>query len=76
MLIAIWTMPLDPDVGYVQWRPNYVTDKAWKVLPVNLTVGGQGMTFDDVINYKDIDGNPIGWVTDPVTLQFKIVEPV
>ena len=76
MLIAIWTMPLDPDVGYVQWRPNYVTDRAWKVLPINLTVGGQGMTFDDVINYKDEDGNPIGWVTDPVTLQMKIVELV
>ena len=74
MLLAVWTTPIDPDVGYVFWYPNYITGVSFKVLPVNLTVGGQGITFDDVINYKDEHGNPIGWVTDPVTFQLKLVE--
>lgn len=76
MLLAIWTTPVDPDVGYVHWHPNYITPVAFKVLPVGLTAGGQGITFDDVINYKDENGDPIGWMTAPVTFQLKLVERV
>jgi hypothetical protein len=74
MLLSIWTTPLDPDVGYVHWFPNYVTQLGFKVLPVGLSAGGQGITFDDVVNYKDEDGEPIGWMTAPVTLTLKMVE--
>ncbi len=76
MLMSIWTNPLDPDVGYVRWYPNYASPLAWKVLPVDLKVGGEGIALDDVINYKDEGGNPVGWVTSPVTFQMKLVEPV
>lgn len=73
MLMAVWTNPLDPDIGYVRWYPNYITDMGFKVLPVMLSVGSQGVQFDDVVNYKDEDGEPIGWVTEPVTFQMKLV---
>jgi len=74
MLIAIWTQPVDPDVGYVHWYPSYITTAGFKVLPINLSAGGQGIAVDDVINYLDEDGEPIGWVTSPVTFQMKLVE--
>jgi hypothetical protein len=74
MLLAIWTTPMDPDVGYVQWFPNYITSVGFRVLPINLTAGGQGIAFDDIVNYKDEDGEPIGWMTQPVTFQLKLVE--
>lgn len=73
MLLAIWTTPVDPDVGYVHWYPNYITSVGFKILPVMLTSGGQGVTFDDVVNYKDEDGDPIGWMTNPVTFTLKLV---
>jgi hypothetical protein len=74
MLLAIWTNPMDPDVGFVQWYPNYITQAGFRVLPVGLSAGGQGITFDDVINYVDEHDNPIGWMTAPVTLTLKLVE--
>lgn len=74
MLLAIWTTPVDPDVGYVQWHPNYITPVVFKVLPVALQAGSGGVTFDDVVNYKDEEGNPIGWMTSPVTFTMKLVE--
>lgn len=73
MLMTIWTTPIDPDVGYVHWYPNYITQMAFKVLPLNLTVGGQGIALDDVSNYKDEDGEHIGWATGPVVLTLKLV---
>lgn len=74
MLLAIWTTPVDPDVGYVHWYPNYITQVGFKVIPMMLASGGQGITFDDVVNYKDEYGDPIGWMTNPVTLTLKMVE--
>lgn len=75
MLMAIWTNPIDPDVSYVQWYPNYITEVGFKVLPISLVAGGQqGLVFDDVVNYLDEDDNPIGWITAPVTFTLKIVE--
>lgn len=75
MMLAMWTMPVDPDVGYVQWYPNYISPYGFKVIPVNLTAGGQGIVFDDVVNYKD-DRGPDGWMTQPVTFTLKLVDRV
>lgn len=76
MLLAIWTMPVDPDIGYVHWYPNYITHLGYKVIPVMLQSGGSGggITFDDVVNYLDEDDNPIGWMTAPVTFTLKLVD--
>lgn len=74
MLMMIWTNPVDPVEGYVQWYPSYITPLGFNVLPVGLQVGGgSGITFDDVVNYKDAEGNPDGWVTNPVTFVLKLV---
>jgi len=73
MLYMIWTNPLDPAVGYVQWYPNYISPYGYYVIPVNLTVGGQGLTFDDVGNYLDANG-PDGWVQKQVVFTLKIVD--
>jgi hypothetical protein len=73
MLLLIWTTPVDPDLGYVNWYPTYVSPIGFKVLPVGLQVGGSGITFDDVANYLDGNGDPDGWITNPVTFQMKLV---
>lgn len=73
MLYMIWTNPLDPATGYVQWYPSYISPYGYYVIPVNLTVGGQGLTFDDVGNYEDING-PDGWVQHKVVLTLKLVD--
>lgn len=73
MLLMIWTNPIDPAEDYVRWYPNYISPLGFQVLPISVQVGGQGVTFDDVINYKDAEGDPDGWVTNPVTFQMKLV---
>jgi len=72
MLMSIWTMPMDPDEGFVTWYPNYISPLGFQVLPVNLTAGGQGLVFDDVVNYTDANG-PDGWATQPVVFTLKLV---
>ena len=76
MLILLYTNPIDPDAGYVEWWPNYATTLGFKVIVVDLEIGDEGISFDDVINSKDGNGNPDGWVTMPVTLTMKIVDRV
>ena len=73
MLLLIWTTPVDPDVDYVRWYPTYTTEVGFKVIPIALSVGGQGIALDDVTNYLDADDEPNGWVTGVVTLQLKLV---
>jgi hypothetical protein len=72
MLIMIWSTPVDPATGYVEWYPNYISPLGFKVIPINL--GAAGIVFDDVVNSKDEWGDPNGWVTQAVTLQLKLVE--
>jgi hypothetical protein len=77
MLVLMWTHPVDPNVGYVEWFPTYTTAKGFKVLLVGLNVGGGGggVALTDVVNYKD-DRGPNGWVEGNVTLTMKIVDRV
>lgn len=74
MLIDIWTNPIDPEDGFVKWYPTYITQVGFRVLPVGLSVGSAGIQFDDVVNYLDEHGKNIGWVTETVTLQMRLVE--
>lgn len=73
MLYMIWTNPLDPQVGFVQWFPNYISPFGFKVIPMMLDAGGQALVFDDIVNYEDGNG-PNGWVSSPVTLTLKMIE--
>jgi hypothetical protein len=75
MLYMIWQNPLDPATGYVQWYPNYISPYGYYVIPVNLTVGGTGLAFDDVGNYLDANG-PDGWVQKQVAFTLKIVDRI
>lgn len=74
MLLMLWGTPVDPAVDYVRWYPNYISPLGFKVLLVNLQVGGSGVVSDDVINAKTAAGDPDGWITQPVTLTLKLVE--
>lgn len=72
MLMLIWTTPVDPTVGYVEWWPNYISPNGFKVIPVDLKVGSEGITLNDLINTKTPDGDPDGWVDAEITFLMKI----
>lgn len=76
LMLAVFTNPVDPATGYVQWWPNYTTDIGYNVLPIGFSVGGQGITLTDLINAKTVEGNPDGWVEYPVVFTLKIVSKV
>lgn len=74
IFLFIWTTPIDPAVGYVQWYPNYINNNGYNVIPLSLSAGDQdNLVFDDVVNTKDFAGNPDGWMTKPVTFKLKLV---
>ncbi len=74
MLAMIWTNPVDPILGYVQWYPNYISPLGYKVIPMLLQAGGQGIVFDDVVNYLAAGDEPDGWMTNPVVFTLRLVE--
>lgn len=76
MFMLIWSNPVDPDVGYVEWYPNYASTFGFKVLPVDLKTGDGGIGLTDIINAKDAAGLLDGWVEDQVTFTMKIVARV
>lgn len=90
MLQTLWTNPIDPSVGYVQWYPSYANSAGYNVILVDLVCGSAGQTqssrisgagaptivLDDVVNYIDSDGDNIGWVSLPVTLFLKMVSKI
>lgn len=63
-LLAMYMNPPDPSVAYVRWYPNYTTSLAYKVIILELTVGGQGVTFDYISRQ--------GWATGAIVLKMKI----
>jgi hypothetical protein len=73
MLIAFWSNPVDPLIGYVQWWPNYANSNGYNVLLTSLQAGRSGITLTDLGNYVDADDNNIGWMENPVTLTLKLV---
>lgn len=73
-LVDMWMRSLNPETEYVKWYPNYITRVSFKVILLSVHTGGQGLQFDDVVNYKDENGDEIGWMTAPVTLVMRLVE--
>jgi hypothetical protein len=90
MLYAMWTTPVDPDVGYIQWFPNYANGNGYNVIISDMVCGAPGnssmarqsgigyftLVLDDVVNYLGPDGENEGWATLPVSLFLKIVSKV
>lgn len=64
MLIAMWTNPPDPSVGYIEWYPTYTSTLGFKVVILNLTAGSKGITTTPLRNQ--------GWVRGPVVLRMRI----
>jgi hypothetical protein len=60
-------------VGFVQWYPNYINPLGFNVVLLELTAGGDSITFDDVVNAFNTQGDPFGWMTNPVTLKMRLV---
>ena len=89
-LISMWTNPVDPSVGYVQWFPTYANGNGYNVIISDITVGSPGnssmarasgiglfsIALDDVVNYVNGNGDVEGWVTLPVTMFLKVVSKV
>lgn len=46
MFVAMWTTPPGPTVEPVQWWPSYQTNLGYKVLILDVSVAGKGLTFD------------------------------
>lgn len=63
-LLNYWMNPPDPSVAYVTWYPNYTSTLGFKVILVNLTVGGNGVTLDFLTKQ--------GFVQGEVVLQMRI----
>lgn len=77
LLNSIYTNPVDPSIGYVQWFPNYSNNNVYNVIPVDLTVAdNDGIVLDDIVNAKNEHGLDDGWVTGPVILKLRLVAKV
>jgi len=44
-LIAFWMNPPDPDVGYIEWHPSYVTTLKYSVIITSIEVNGSPLTM-------------------------------
>jgi hypothetical protein len=77
MMIAVYTTPVDPALGYVQWAPNYSNNFIYNVIPIKLTVGdSDDIVLDDFVNLKDDADQPDGFVVRPVTFTMRLVSRV
>lgn len=64
VLLTFWMNPPDPSVDYVKWYPNYTTPLGFKVIMLNLTCGGDGITTNYLTKQEVVEG--------PVVLEMKI----
>lgn len=64
ILLTFWVNPPDPSVDYVRWYPTYTTQLGFKVIMLNITCGGEGITTDYLTKQ--------GVVAGPVVLEMKI----
>lgn len=90
MLLNIWTTPVDPATGYVEWYPTYANNIGYYVIPLDLVVGSAGgsnmgkmqgfgsqaIVLDDLVNALNPDCSNNGWVTQPVTFFLKLVSKI
>ena len=45
-ILSFWQNPPDPADGYVEWWPNYANANGYKVLLLNVTVGGDAVKLN------------------------------
>lgn len=64
VLLTFWMNPPDPSVDYVRWYPTYTTQLGFKVIMLNLTCGGDGITTNYLTKQEVVEG--------PVVLEMKI----
>lgn len=66
MFLAMWTNPVDPLDGEIEWWPSYTTALGFKVALLGVESGGQGITLDHFARVN-------GWVPYAVTLRMRIL---
>lgn len=74
VLLAMWQNPPDPDVGYVQWYPNYINSNGYNVIIEAIKVentGGGGSSGDGV--YLDTFARTVGMVAGAVSMSLRLV---
>lgn len=67
-LLTFWQNPVDPADGYVEWFPQYTNALGYRVLLLEVAVGGRGVTLDYVSRN--------GWVRGAISLRMRIVERI
>jgi hypothetical protein len=65
MMIAMWVNAPDPTVAYVQWFPNYISQKGFNVILLGLTVGTKEITLTSL--------SKRGLARGPMTLTLRVV---
>jgi hypothetical protein len=64
MLLSMFSNPPDPSVAYVTWYPNYTSAYGFKVILLDLTVGGSNITLNSM--------SALGWAQGNIVLKLKI----
>lgn len=67
-LLTLYQNPVDPADGFVEWYPQYANALGYRVLLLEVNVGGRGITLDYVSRN--------GWVRGAIALRMRIVERI
>lgn len=65
-LLLFFLNPPDPASAWVLWYPTYTSELSFKVIMLDLQVGGEGVTLNSIVTRKN-------WVTEEVALSMRIV---
>lgn len=65
MLMSMWTNPVDPADGAIEWWPSYATTLGYQVALLDLRVGAKEITLTPLLKQ--------GWVRGPITLRMRIL---
>lgn len=67
-LLTFWQNPVDPSTGYVQWFPQYANALGYRVMLLEVSVAGRGVTLDYVSRN--------GWARGAISLRMRIAERI